>query len=788
MPRAEANTVTLGSIESMNLVRVAWVCRAVVIGLALWFPAWANAQEIGNIRGTVTFGETGAPVHGAVVLLIGTSSVALTEEDGTFEIPNVPAGAYEIIAQREHLTATRQAIVVRPGDQAAVHFTLDLSSVHEELTVTATAGGPETAFEAFNAVKTLDSFDLIENPAATLGEALQNEPGIAKRSFGPGSSRPIIRGFDGDRVLIMEDGIRTGDLSGQSGDHGSSIDPNGLDRIEIVRGPATLLYGSNAIGGVINAITPHEGYLDAIADGTRGQLSSDAGSADRQAGTNANLQHTDGRVVLWLGGGTRATGNYATPIGVIENTATHLSTGRAGMGYFGDRFFASGGFTAENHLFGVPFAGAFHGHDEERGEEKQHAEQEPSRGHFVDINSRRRVGRFDVGLRNLENTLIDELRVVFNVVNWETQEIEDQAGVRELGTKFHNRTYILRAEANQKQSSYLTGKFGIWTQNRDYVTAGVEALSPPTDQNSFAAFAYEELDLGDYRVQFGGRLERNDYAVGERVDDHHEGEVYDDHKPPAVRNRNFNGESVSLGFQADLGENTAFVTNLTRSHRAPALEELYNFGPHAGNLVFEVGNPDLGSETALGLDASLRYQTPRAKASFNAYIYDIDNFVFSSVTDDFANELRIAQFLQGDSQFRGLDTEASVQLANEIWANVGLGFVRAELATGEALPRIPPVRARLSLDVPYRRLTVTPELIVAASQSQVFRDETETGGYSVVNLRASYVWPLQHVAHILSFSGYNLTNTLYRNHTSFIKDLAPEIGRGIKVGYSMRFF
>ena len=150
--------------------------------------------------------------------------------------------------------------------------------------------------------------------------------------------------------------------------------------------------------------------------------------------------------------------------------------------------------------------------------------------------------------------------------------------------------------------------------------------------------------------------------------------------------------------------------------------------------------------------------------------------------------MRIAQFLQGDSQFLGLDTEASVQLANEIWANVGLGFVRAERATGEALPRIPPVRARLSLDVPYRRLTVTPELIVAASQSQVFRDETETGGYSVVNLRASYVWPLQHVAHILSFSGYNLTNTLYRNHTSFIKDLAPEIGRGIKVGYSMRFF
>ena len=772
----------------MNLVRVDWLCRAVVIGLGLWSPTWANAQDIGNIQGTVTFGETGDPVHGAVVLLIGTSSVTLTEDDGTFEISNVPTGTYEIIAQREHLTATRQAIVVRPGDQSTINFTLDLSSVHEELTITATAGGQQTAFEAFNAVKTLDSFDLIENPAPTLGDALQNEPGIAKRSFGPGSSRPIIRGFDGDRVLIMEDGIRTGDLSAQSGDHGSSIDPNGLDRIEIVRGPATLLYGSNAVGGVINGITPHESYRDAIADGTRGQVSSDAGSADRQAGTNGSLQHTDGRVLLWLAGGTRATGNYATPIGVVENTATHLSTGRAGMGYFGSRFFASGGFTAENSLFGVPFAGEFHGHHEEHGERKELIEQGPSRGHFIDINSRRRAGRFDIGLRNLENTLIDEFRLVFNVVDWAHQEIEDQAGVRALGTKFDNRTYILRVEANQKQSSRLAGKFGIWAQNRGYVATGVEALSPPTDQNSFSAFAYEELDLGNYRLQFGGRLERNDYAVGERVDDRPEGEEHDIREPPAVRDRNFNGASVSLGFQVDLGENTAFVTNLTHSHRAPALEELYNFGAHAGNLMFEIGNPDLNDETTLGLDASLRYQAPRARASFNAYVYDISDFVFSSVTDDLADELRVARFLQGDAQFRGLDAEASVQLANAIWANVGLGFVRAELTTGEALPRIPPIRARLSLDVPYRRLTVTPEIIVAASQNHVFRDETETGGYSVVNLRASYVWPLQHVAHILSLSGYNLTNTLYRNHTSFIKDLAPEIGRGIKVGYSMRFF
>ena len=182
----------------------------------------------------------------------------------------MPSGTYEILAQREHLTAGRQTITVEAEHTTTVNFTLELSPVHEEVTVTATPGGGTTTFEAFNAITTLDSFELSTNVAGTLGDALENQPGVAKRSFGPGSSRPIIRGFDGDRVLIMEDGIGTGDLASQSGDHGVTIDPNGLERIEVVRGPATLLYGSNAVGGVVNAVTPHESYRDSMLEGTRG--------------------------------------------------------------------------------------------------------------------------------------------------------------------------------------------------------------------------------------------------------------------------------------------------------------------------------------------------------------------------------------------------------------------------------------------------------------------------------------------------------------------------------------
>jgi iron complex outermembrane receptor protein len=742
----------------------------------------ANAQDVAVIRGTVTFGDAAEPAHGATVLVVGPSLVTLTEEDGTFEITGVLPGSYEVVAQREHLSAERQTIVVSPGADVTVNFTLAWSTVHEELTVTATAGGHTTAFEAFNAISTLDSFELISNPQPTLGDALENEPGVAKRSYGPGSSRPIIRGFDGDRVLIMEDGIRTGDLGSQSGDHGVTMDPNGLNRIEIVRGPATLLYGSNAVGGVVNAITPHESYLNSMTDGARGQVSADTGSADQQAGTNASMQYTDGNAILWLGGGTRATDDYGTPEGTIENSASELHTARAGIGYFGEHLFASGGFTAENSLFGVPFVGTLSGEPETDSAAGPDTLDDDVR---VELDSRRRVGRFDIGMRNLNRTVVDGMRLTFNVVDWQHNEIEAENGAKDLGTAFDNRTYVLRAEIDQRQTARLAGKFGFWTQTRNFVAVGDEALAPPTDQTSLAAFVYEELELGRYRVQFGGRIERNGYTVAPR-----------DTSPtapggptaPTVRDRDFNGSSVSAGLRADLGDNAAFVTNVTRSHRAPALEELYNFGPHVGNLMFEVGNPDLGSETTLGLDISLRYQSARAKSSFNAYVYDIDDFVFASVTGAVAERLRVAEFRQADGRFAGFDADASVRVGDAAWVNVGVGFVDAELKTGEALPRIPPLRGRVSVDLPYRGVTVTPELLVAARQNQVFRGESDTSGYSVFNLKASYVLARSHVAHVLSVRGYNLTNKLYRNHTSFIKDFAPEIGRGVTLGYSVRFF
>ena len=534
-------------------------------------------------------------------------------------------------------------------------FELGLSPVHEDVTVTAVGGrrGDDVRSVQF-CFETLDSFDLVaDSRTGAWVTPLQREPGIASRSFGPGSSRPIIRGFDGDRVLILEDGIRTGDLSSQSGDHGITIDPNGAERIEIVRGPATLLYGSNAVGGLVNIITPHESYRESLFEGTRAQFTADAGSANAQAGSNASLQHAQDNLLFWAGGSIRRTGDYDTPEGTIGNSATELTNARAGIGFFGERFFASGGFNVEDGRYGVPFADEFHGAhgeeeehgDEDEGEDEDHGDEEEGEEESeVDLDSRRRVGRFDLGLRNLDNRAIEGVRVSLSVIDWNHDELEIENGIEAVGTQFDNRTYVVRAEVDQRPTERISGRFGVWTQVRDFEAVGVEALAPRTDLSSFAAFAYEEVNFGRLRLQFGGRVERNDYRAMERTgglghgeeDDHdeegdeegedHEGEDDDegedhgeedddegedhgeedddegeDHgeedddegehhgeedddegehhgeeeghdidiEAPDPRDRQFIGASASIGLHADLGGDTAFVANLTRSHRAP---------------------------------------------------------------------------------------------------------------------------------------------------------------------------------------------------------------------------
>tara|TARA_B100001123_G_scaffold436774_1_gene567699 strand:- start:10422 stop:12920 length:2499 start_codon:yes stop_codon:yes gene_type:complete len=828
----------LKSVVLIPLIWVVWV-----------FPVVVAVQETEErIRGVVTFAEDGTPVGGAAVIVLGTNDVVTTDGDGRYEIDHLAPGTFEIIVQREHLTTERRAVIVEAGETVTADFALSLAGVHEEVSVTSTNSGSLTpVFDNFNHISVFDTTDIAERAANTIGEILELEPGIAMREFGPGSARPIIRGFDGDRVLVMEDGIRAGDLSSTSGDHGVTIDPNGASRIEIVRGPAALLYGSNAIGGVVNVISREEIRGQELTEGVTGHFGFDAGSANSQLGSSGSINVATGNLLFWGSGSKRRTDDYNTPLGSVDNSQSTLMNGDAGFGYFGDKFFASAGIGIDDGEFGVPFAGDFHGHhghddhddhdedDHDDHDEDDHDDHAGENELLIDLLTQRTVGKVDFGVHQLENKFIHGLKVSARMINYTHDESEFDGTNRFVATHFKNKSFVVRAEIEQHDTGFLNGRFGVWAMTRKTGAWGEEALAPEVEQAAFAAFGYEELTFGRHSFQFGARAERNKYdVIGGRTigihddhddhddDDHddHDDDDHDDHDDddhddddhddddhdeddhddddhdeeghyeiPDLRNRTFVGLTGSLGYKFELAPSTSLVASLTRSTRAPAFEELYNFGPHVGSLTFEVGNSTFNTEVSTGLDVGLRHRSDRVSSSFNVFSYHIDDFIFLAGDGRVEDGLPVGVFTQGNSRFVGFDGDASIRFGGNITAGFGIGMVNAKLTdTNQNLPRIPPLRGTLRLTVPYGGFRITPELVVMAKQDRVFQDESVTNGHSVFNLRASWVVPTATRSHVLSASVYNMTNTLYRNHTSFIKDLAPSMGRGVKVGYTIRFF
>ena len=354
------------------------------LGVMCLLMVLANAQSTGVVEGVTKLERTGAPIHGAAVLIVQLGLTVESDSSGHFRFENLPPGDYDILAQSGVLTAATQLIAVRSGEVATVDFSLKLEPIRHEITVTA-RGQEETAFEAVQSVTTLNSFDLAANLSPSLGEALDDQPGVSKRSFGPGSTRPVIRGFDGDRVLVMQDGIRVGSLASQSADHGEPLDSAGVERVEIIKGPATLLFGSNAIGGIVNAVTGHNEAHQRPHQGLTGHFTTGAGTNDGYGAISVKAEYGHKGWFFWAGGGGRRSGDYTTPIGSIDNSKSRMTNVSAGLGYFGNKAYVSFGTTINDGLYGIPGAEDFHGlhghghedeHDHDEDEDHDHDQDE----------------------------------------------------------------------------------------------------------------------------------------------------------------------------------------------------------------------------------------------------------------------------------------------------------------------------------------------------------------------------------------------------------------------------
>ena len=727
-----------------------------------------HGQTSGRLEGQVFLTEANQALGDAEVLIVELGRQAITQEDGSYSFDDVPPGVYNVIAHiNSVITEEAQVIEIRAGETAPLNFTLELQALHHEITVTA-EGQQLTAFESFQSVDSLDSFELAEDANVSLGETLANRvgSGIAKRSFGPGSSRPIIRGFDGDRVLVMQDGVRVGSLASQSGDHGEPLNMAQVDRLEVVKGPATLLYGSNAMGGTINAVSRHHSVHAHAHDGLRAYVSTSAGTTSYLGAANAGFEYGVKNWMFWGSGGGVRTSDYNTPEGKVFNSRARQVNGSGGFGFYGERHFFSLEVQADDGSNGIPFV-----HELENTEGGEQIER-------VFINSTRRAYHASWGMKNL-NSAIANFTVKLRYIDWDHQEIElFETGEEEVGTSFAQDQFIYRAVFEQKARGIWTGRFGFWGLLKDYDVVGEEALSPPVDQTAFAAFALEEFEFERIRLQAGARIETNHYDPQVSLDS------------TDLVTRRFTGASASAGLHANIWKNGAFVASYAHSYRAPALEELYNYGPHLGNLAFEIGDPQLLAETGNGIDLSLRQDEAKVRGELNFFYYDFSNFVFPFATGEIKDGLRVVEFTQRNARFVGGEAGIHFELHSDLWLDLGLDYVNAkETDQNTYLPRIPPLRGSIGLDWHVGDLSIKPRLILANRQDNTFTGETSTAGYALLDLKASYtVARSAHLAHQFSVNVFNIGDTLYRNHSSFIKDFAPEIGRGIKFSYVLRAF
>ena len=721
-----------------------------VLVFVLLFIVSVSAQSTGSITGTVYFAGDNSVMHNVTVRIAELKLTAVTDDLGQYQFKTVLPGRYTLITHQEGFGDATQKVDVTNGRNTVADFQLTISGLREQVTVSAT-GNEEATFESIATVNNLDSSQITMRAAVGLGDVLDNQPGVAKRSGGAGNSRPVIRGFDGDRVKVTTDGVSSGSLASQSGDHAEPVDIFSADRIEIVKGPATLLYGSSAIGGVVNSISGHD---EGSHPGLRGFFSVIGSTNSTQAAVGTGIEYGNGPFMLWANASGQRTSDYKAGgnFGTVVNSFTRNAAGSLGGGYYGPKAYFTANYNFYQSRYGIPL---------------DFREDDPE---LRSIRLWRNDEKFNFGYSD-PKLFVTGIKLTFDISNYRHQEMEGA----DVGTTFHNNVVSFRGMFEQKQAGRLSGRFGFDGYHRYFATQGVENLiDGPVRQNNFSVFGLQELKFERVNLQFGARVENNRY----------------DPVNPGLLDRGFTGFSGAAGAKFDLWKGGAFVANYSHSYRAPAIEELYNNGPHDGSLLFEVGDPNLKPEISNGIDLSLRQQNSRVKAEANFYYYHFNNFVFLAPTGvvDPDSGFEIAKYLQGNSRFWGSELNLDLTATKYLNFLAGVDYVNAELSNGTPLPRISPLRGRVGLDFHYKNFSVKPEFVGVARQDRVFINETPTSGYGTVNVTGNYVITSKHYAQIFSVNAFNLNNKLYFNHISFIKDISPEMGRGVRLSYTIRYF
>jgi iron complex outermembrane recepter protein len=635
-----------------------------------------------------------------------------------------------------------------------------------------------------------------------IGDLLTKIPGVSATGFAPGASRPVLRGQQAERVRVLVDGVGTADVSNTSADHATTIEPITVERIEVLRGPAVLLYGSQAIGGAVNVIDkriptriPDEAFhLDAFG-GFDTAANMRTGAASLDVGVTSNLVfHVDGSwrqsddieiggfqlsdalraEVLAAAaeeeeeGETEEAAELRALAGrrdIVPNTGAESWTVNAGFGLIlGESTFgASIGFYDTD--YGVPTRpGTVHAEEEgEEGGEEEEGEELVTIG----LEQFRADFKGDV---YLGDGALERLKLRVGYSDYTHTEFE---GV-EIGTTFDSTSVEARAELVQNAQGILRGSSGVQFTHRDFFAQGAEAYVPPNLTDQFAVFTLQEFGTGPVQIEAAVRAEFTQVEA-----------------QTLGIERDFDTFSGALGLVYEGIEGMRFGINGSRAERAPSAEELFANGPHIATQAFEIGDPDLDTESAWGLEAYARGSIGAGTFSLSAYRQWFDDYIFLEETGAEEDDLPVFQYLQQDADFWGFEAELSYPVIDtdgfKLLTDLSASYVEAELADGTAVPRIPPLSLLGALEAQTGALDVRGEVQWFDSQNRVTTFETPTDSFTLVN--ALVAWrPLAGNDNVtVQVAADNIFDVTGRRHASFTKDFVPLIGRNFRASVRLSF-
>lgn len=619
-------------------------------------------------------------------------------------------------------------------------------------------------------VTVLNGRELSLRRESTLGETLNGIPGVTATQFGPNASRPVIRGLDAERVRIMQNGIGVLDASSLSFDHAVGIDPLIIEQIDVVRGPAALLYGGSAVGGVVNAID-HRIPKEQL-DGVTGRAEARFGGPDSSRNAAAVVDAGNGQFAIHADVYNRKTDDTDIPGYAVSRRKSEAdATPRENKGKLvnssadGDGAALGAALTFDNGYVGASVSTMNNNY----GVVAEEAVRIDMKSDRIDLASE----FTDLG------TVIHRVKFRMAHTDYEHSEIEDG----EVGTTFKNRGIEGSFEAGHAPIAGLNGVIGYQFSNTNFEALGEEAFVPGVNTQNKALYVYEELPLGSeakHKITFGGRLGHT--SVDSKTNSNF----------GAGQNNSFNPHSFALGGLYSLNQEWSVTSNLSHNERAPSYFELYANGAHVATGQFEVGNANFDVERSNGIDAQLRWKNGQNSFSVGAYYTRFSNFIglFNTGNDievEPGEFLPEAQFRAVPAVFKGLEAEGKFALTDRLNWLVRGDYVHAkETRTNDYLPRIAPLRLGTGLQYAADGLSARIDVLHAFKQDRTADNELATDSYTNITAMLAYKLPVK--THVELFAkANNLLNAEIREHASFLKDIAPAGERSLLLGVRADF-